>query len=31
MQMPEAVTVDKDGNVFAGFTADTDVKEYVKK
>jgi sugar lactone lactonase YvrE len=31
MQMPEAVTVDKDGNVFAGFTAETDVKEYVKK
>ena len=30
MEMPEGVTVDKDGHVFGGFTADTDVKEYVK-
>jgi sugar lactone lactonase YvrE len=29
-EMPEGVTVDKDGHVFGGFTADTDVKEYVK-
>jgi hypothetical protein len=28
--MPEAIAVDKDGHVFAGFTAATDVKEYVK-
>ena len=30
MEMPEGVTVDKEGHVFGGFTADTDVKEYVK-
>jgi DNA-binding beta-propeller fold protein YncE len=30
VEMPEAVGVDKDGHVFAGFTAATDVKEYVK-
>ena len=30
LEMPEGVTVDKDGHVFGGFTADTDVKEYVK-
>jgi sugar lactone lactonase YvrE len=29
-EMPEGVTVDKDGHVFGGFTADTDVKQYVK-
>jgi DNA-binding beta-propeller fold protein YncE len=29
-EMPEGVTADKDGNVFGGFTADTDVKEFVK-
>ena len=29
-EMPEGVTVDKDGHVFGGFTADADVKEYVK-
>jgi hypothetical protein len=29
-EMPEGVTVDKEGHVFRGFTADTDVKEYVK-
>jgi sugar lactone lactonase YvrE len=29
-EMPEGVTADKDGHVFGGFTADTDVKEYVK-
>ena len=29
-EMPEGVTVDKDGHVFGGFTANTDVKEYVK-
>ncbi len=28
--MPEGVTVDTDGLVFGGFTADADVKEYVK-
>ena len=28
--MPEGVAVDKDGHVFGGFTANTDVKEYVK-
>jgi DNA-binding beta-propeller fold protein YncE len=30
MEMPEGVTVDKDGNVFGGFTANTDVKKFVK-
>jgi DNA-binding beta-propeller fold protein YncE len=30
-EMPEAVTADKDGNIFGGFTANTDVKEFVKK
>lgn len=30
MEMPEGVAVDKDGNVFGGFTANTDVKKYVK-
>jgi DNA-binding beta-propeller fold protein YncE len=30
IEMPEGVTVDKDGHVFGGFTAATDVKEYVK-
>ncbi|HMG78595.1 MAG TPA: peptidyl-alpha-hydroxyglycine alpha-amidating lyase family protein [Xanthobacteraceae bacterium] len=30
VEMPEAIAVDKDGHVFAGFTAATDVKEYVK-
>ena len=30
-EMPEGVTADKDGNVFAGFTANMDVKEFVKK
>jgi DNA-binding beta-propeller fold protein YncE len=29
-EMPEAVTADKDGNIFGGFTADMDVKEFVK-
>jgi DNA-binding beta-propeller fold protein YncE len=29
-EMPEGITADKDGNVFAGFTADYDVKEFVK-
>jgi hypothetical protein len=27
LEMPEGVTVDKDGRVFGGFTANTDVKE----
>ena len=30
-EMPEGVTADKDGNVFGGFTANMDVKEFVKK
>ena len=30
LEMPEGVTVDKNGNVFGGFTADTDVKKFVK-
>jgi DNA-binding beta-propeller fold protein YncE len=30
MEMPEGVTADKDGNVFGGFTANNDVKKYVK-
>jgi DNA-binding beta-propeller fold protein YncE len=29
-EMPEAVTADKDGNIFGGFTADMDLKEFVK-
>jgi DNA-binding beta-propeller fold protein YncE len=29
-EMAEGVTVDKNGNVFGGFTASTDVKQYVK-
>jgi len=29
-EMPEGVTADKDGNVFGGFTAENDVKKYVK-
>ena len=29
-EMPESVTVDKDGNVFGGFTESIDVKKYVK-
>ena len=29
-EMPEGVTADKDGNVFGGFTANTDVKKFVK-
>ena len=29
-EMPEGVTADKDGNIFGGFTADMDVKEFVK-
>ena len=28
--MPEGITADKDGNVFGGFTANNDVKKYVK-
>jgi DNA-binding beta-propeller fold protein YncE len=30
-EMPEGVTTDKDGNVFGGFTANTDVKKFIKK
>ena len=30
VEMPEGVAVDKDGNVFGGFTANTDVKKFVK-
>jgi DNA-binding beta-propeller fold protein YncE len=29
-EMAEGVTADKDGNVFGGFTASTDVKKFVK-
>jgi sugar lactone lactonase YvrE len=29
-EMPEGVTADKDGSVFGGFTANTDVKKFVK-
>jgi len=29
-QMPEGVAADKDGNVFGGFTADMDLKKFVK-
>ncbi len=30
IEMPEGVAVDKDGNVFGGFTANQDVKKFVK-
>ncbi len=30
-EMPEGVTADKDGNVFGGFTANMDVKQFVRK
>jgi len=30
-EMPEAVAADKDGNIFAGFTADMDVKKFARK
>jgi hypothetical protein len=29
-EMPEGVAADKDGNVFGGFTHQTDVKKYVR-
>jgi sugar lactone lactonase YvrE len=29
-EMPEGLAVDKDGNIFGGFTAKTDVKKFVK-
>lgn len=30
IEMPEGVAADKDGNVFGGFTANRDVRKYVK-